>query len=152
MLAAVHVTLANLTSRPIVALLAFAGWTIVLVVLVLLVRGVMILRKERRINEFPAGQEHGGAFYWRLNRAHANALENLPLFAAIVLGGAALGVSSPRLAMLAEVVVYARIAQSVFHVSSRSELAVTLRFTGLATQLGCFAWMIFETLRLAAGG
>lgn len=146
-----HVTLANLTSRPIVALLAYAAWAMLLVLGILSLRGLMILGKQRRINEFPSGQEHGGGFYWRLNRAHANTLENLPIFAAIVLGGAALGVSSPRLAQLAEIAVLARVLQSLFHVSSPSSLAVTLRFSAFGVQLGCFAWMIVETLRLAAG-
>jgi uncharacterized MAPEG superfamily protein len=147
----VHVTLANLTSRPLVALLAFAAWALVLVLGILLMRGLMVLTRERRVNEFPSGQEHGGGFYWRLNRAHVNTLENLAVFAAIVLAGAGLGVSSPRLAQLAEIAVVARVLQSLFHVSSGSALAVSLRFSAFAVQLGCFAWMIVETLRLATG-
>ena len=145
-----HVPLANLTARPIVALLAFCAWAILLTAGVLLARGWMMLTGQRRIGEFPGGQPHGGEAYWRLNRAHLNALENLPVFAAIVLGGAALGVSSPRLALLSEVVVAARIAQSIFHVASAGAVSVSLRFCAFATQLGCFALMIVETLRQAA--
>jgi uncharacterized MAPEG superfamily protein len=151
----VHVTLANLgnvASIPLVALLAFAAWALLIVVSILSVRGLMVLTKQRAINDFPSGQPHGPDYYWRLNRAHANALENLAVFAAIVLAGAALGVSSPLLALLAKVVVGARVAQTVFHVSSGGRLAVTLRFSAFAAQLACFVWMIVETLQLATGG
>jgi uncharacterized MAPEG superfamily protein len=144
--------LGNVASVPLVALLAFAGWVMLIVLLLLSFRGIMVLTKERRIHEFPSGQPHGSDFYWRLNRAHVNAIENLALFAAIVLAGAALGVSSPRLALLAKIVVGGRVAQTIFHVSSPGPLGVTLRFSAFATQLACFAWMIVETLQLATAG
>jgi uncharacterized MAPEG superfamily protein len=150
----VHVTFANLgnlASVPLVALLAFAGWTILIVLTILSVRGLLVLQ-GRAFNDFPAGQPHGPDFYWRLNRAHANAVENLVLFGAVVLVGAALGVSSLRLAHLAEIVVCARVLQTLFHAASGGKIAVALRFTAFATQLACIAWMIFETLQLATGG
>ena len=148
----VHVSLANLTARPIIALLAFAGWALLLVASVAALRAIEVLRGRKRANEFTSGVPHGGDAYWRLNRAHANAIENLPLFAAIVLGGAALGVSSPRIAQLAEIVVIARVLQSVFHVMSGAVWAMNLRFTAFVTQLICVAWLIVQTLREVTGG
>lgn len=142
-------SLANLAARPLVALLAFVAWSILLVLGIGAVRITQVLTGEKKPNEFPSGSPHGSDRYWRLNRAHANALENLPIFAAIVLTGAALGVSSGRLAQLSEVLVGARVAQSIFHVASGSSTAVNLRFAAFATQLVCYAWMILETLRLA---
>jgi uncharacterized MAPEG superfamily protein len=149
----VHVTvsLANLTSRPIVALLGFTAWTIVLVLGVLGARAVLVLLGRKRPNEFPGGVPHGGDAYWRLNRALANALENLAVFAAIVLSGAALGVSSARLAMLSEVVLASRVAQSLFHLASGRSLVVLCRATAYSVQVACFLWMIVETFRLATG-
>jgi len=143
-----HMSLANLAARPLVALLAFAGWAVVLVILVGAYRVLQVMTGNKRANEFSSGVPHGGDRYWRLNRAHINAVENLPIFAVIVLVGAALGVSSSRLALLAEVTVGARVAQSFFHVLSNRSRVVNLRFAAFCVQLGCFAWMILETLRL----
>ena len=106
-----HMYLANLGAKPIVALLAFAAWALILGFSVVMSRFVLVLTGRKRPTEFPSGTQHGGDAYWRLNRAHANAVENLPIFAAIVLGGAALGVSSPRLATLSVVVVTAALVR-----------------------------------------
>ncbi len=144
-----HMYLANLAAKPILALLAFAAWTLLLGLVVVTSRALLVVTGRKRSTDFPSGQQHGSDPYWRLNRAHANAVENLPIFAAIVLGGAALGVSSPRLATLATVVMIARIAQTSLHVSSGRALIINLRATAFITQLVCFAWMIVETLTLA---
>ena len=51
---------------------------------------VAVLRGERPANGFPADQDHGGpGWYRRCNRAHLNCVENLPVFGAVVLVGAA---------------------------------------------------------------
>ena len=142
-------SLANFAARPLLALLAFAGWAVILVLLIGFHRVSAVLMGAKRPNEFPSGVPHGGDRYWRLNRAHINTVENLPIFASIVLAGAALGVSSERLAGLAEVIVIARVAQSFFHVLSGRSLVVNFRFSAYLVQVTCFAWMIAETLRLA---
>jgi uncharacterized MAPEG superfamily protein len=144
-----HMYLANLGAKPIVALLAFAAWALILGFTVVMSRFLLVLTGRKRPTEFPSGTQHGGDAYWRLNRAHSNAIENLPIFAAIVLGGAALGVSSPRLAALSIAVVIARIAQSCLHVSSGRGRIVMLRGTAFVVQLVCCAWMIVETIALA---
>ena len=144
-----HVHLITYVGRPILALIGFAAWAILLVLCVGTARAVQVLRGQKRANEFPSGVPHGGDLYWRLNRAHVNAVENLPIFAAIVLSGAALGLSSERLCVLAEAALGLRVAQSVFHVASGSSRAVLLRFTAYVGQLGCFLAMIVETLKLA---
>ncbi len=123
------------------ALLAFTGWTMLLVLGVVSVRSLKVLTGESKANEFPSGQEHGHPIYWRLNRAHVNAVENLVVFAVVVLVGHLAGVTDPLFAQLAWVAVAGRIAQSVVHVASYSHMAVTVRFAFLLVQLGCFAWM-----------
>ncbi len=144
-----HMSLHNLAARPVVALLAFAGWAVLLVLAVGASRVADVLAGRKRPNEFTSGTPHGGDRYWRLNRAHVNSVENLPIFAAIVLAGAALGVSSLALCRMAEVVVVARVAQSSFHVASGRSRVVNLRFAAYLTQVGCFLGMIVETVRLA---
>jgi uncharacterized MAPEG superfamily protein len=145
----VHVHLITYVGRPVLALLGFAAWAIVLVLGVGLVRVTQVLLGRAPANGFPSGTPHGSDAYWRLNRAHINAVENLPIFASIVLGGAALGVSSERLCVLAEATLALRVAQSIFHVASGRSTGVGLRFTAYVGQLACFVWMIVETLRLA---
>jgi uncharacterized MAPEG superfamily protein len=54
----------------------------------------------------------------RAMRAHANCVENLPVYAAIVVAIAASGVQSPMLDTLAVVLFAARVLQTVTHVCS----------------------------------
>jgi uncharacterized MAPEG superfamily protein len=127
-------------STPLVCLFLFAAWGIVLVCAVLLWRGFMIL-KGTPINGFPGGIQHGPDTYWRINRAQANVLENIPYFAIVVLTATALHVEAPILATLSQVVVGARLFQTACHIAHPGQVAVTLRFCGYFTQLICFVWM-----------
>ena len=102
-------------------------------------------RGERPANGFPADQDHGGpGWYRRCNRAHLNCVENLPVFGAVVLVGAAAGVSTPLLATLAQVYLGARILQSLIHILSTSTWAVNLRFAFFSAQLVCVFAMAWE--------
>jgi uncharacterized MAPEG superfamily protein len=113
-------------------------------------RVVEILGGRARPSEFPSGTPHGGDRYWRMNRAHMNCLENLPLFTAVVLTGAVIGADSPTLDKLATVYLAARVAQSTVHVASGADLAVNVRFAFFATQLVCLVWMIAITYPIRA--
>jgi uncharacterized membrane protein YecN with MAPEG domain len=110
-------------------------------------RGLEILAGRKRFNEFPSGTQHGSDAYWRLSRAHANAVENLPLFAVIVLVGTMLHVATPGFHRLPEVALGARVVQSAAHVTSGAVPAVVLRFSAFAAQYVCFFWMIVEIVR-----
>ncbi len=105
-------------------------------------RGILILRRELALNAVPSGTPHGPDVYWRLNRAHVNAVENLPIFGAVVVAGVLLGVSHPWFSTLAWTVLAGRLAQSIFHVSGSSELVVSLRFSALFVQLAAIAGMV----------
>ena len=74
-------------------------------------------------------------------RAHANCVENLPVFAAIVLAEQAAGAHSPMLDVLAVSVVAARVVQTSAHLASGSNAAIAVRFTFLSVQLAAFVWM-----------
>jgi uncharacterized MAPEG superfamily protein len=71
----------------------------------------------------------------RLARAHANCIEGLPIFGGLMLLAVVAGRSSIT-DPLAYVFLSARILQSVIHLSSLSALAVTLRFSVFAVQMG----------------
>src|SRR5437763_12744438 len=114
---------------PLACLVGFALWALVLVLAVGTARSSQVLFGKKRANEFPSGTQHGGDRYWRLNRAHINTVENLPIFATLVLAGMLLHLATPMFLLLPRVILGARIAQSLVHISSGSSMAVNLRFT-----------------------
>jgi hypothetical protein len=134
---------------PLYCLVGYAAWTLLLVVLVVSARGVSVFTGKKKMNEFPSGLQHGGDTYWRLYRAHANTVENLPIVTILILVGTTLHVATPIFTRLPEVALGARVVQSLVHIASGSVPAVTVRFTAFATQLVCFGWMILEILRAA---
>ena len=120
---------------PLAALALFAVWALVLVLSIGVWRLGQVLLGQRKANDFPSGTQHGGDAYWRLNRAHTNVVENLPIFGALVLAGVYLQIQETLFLLLPTVVLYARITQTVIHVSSGSEFAVTLRFLAYVVQV-----------------
>lgn len=127
-------------SAPITALMGYVFWAVILALAVVGTRAVKVLGGHP-VTEFPAGVPHGSDAYWRLNRAHLNTLENLPMFAAVVLAGVVSGESSDLFATLARVCVFARVGQSLVHLSSGSAMAINVRVTLFLVQLTCIAWM-----------
>jgi uncharacterized MAPEG superfamily protein len=136
----------NLTT-PLACLVGFAVWALALVAAVASARGLLVVTGKAKPNAFPSGTQHGGDMYWRLNRAHMNTNENLPIFASLVLAGTLSGVQTPIFATLSVVTLGARIAQSLIHVASGSAMAVNLRFTAFCVQLGCWAVMALEIFK-----
>ena len=125
---------------PLYALIGFVFWTVFLVTAIGALRLRMLMRGEKKPNEFPSGTPHGSDAYWRLNRAHLNCLENLPLFAAVVLVAAVTNVHSEFINNLARVFIIARVCQSVVHIASGSSRAVQVRFMFYVTQVVCLCW------------
>jgi uncharacterized MAPEG superfamily protein len=124
-----------------VALLGYAGWTILLVTCMGLQRGALTLSGQRAPNSFKTDGTDISPFAQRLARAHANCYENLPVFAAIVLTAIATGhnsVTDP----LAPWVLLARMAQSVTHILSTSSPAVMIRFTFFLVQMLIMIWWL----------
>lgn len=120
---------------PLMCLLGYATWTILLVTALGVCRIAWVARGKKRATDFPSGTPHGPDWYWRLNRAHMNAVENLPVFGAIVVVGMLARPASPMLACLPPGILGARIAQSIIHVSSGAKTAVSLRFTAFLAQV-----------------
>ena len=137
-------------TTPLLCLLGFAGWAILLVLALGVVRVSQVLSGKKKANEFPSGTPHGSDREWRLNRAHMNTLENLPIFATIVLVGGVAGATSGRLDLLAEIVLAGRIGQSLTHIAAGSNLAVNVRFSFFGAQLVAWILMARETLALAS--
>ena len=75
-------------------------------------------------------------------RAHANCVENLPIYAAIVVAIVASGVRSPMLDTLAVVLLVARVLQTLTHVTfKQTDTVVAVRFSFFLNQIVCMAAM-----------
>ena len=130
-------------SIPVFALLAFAIWTVVLLLgTVGVYRWSRILTGRVPISGFRADEIEGEDWYRRAMRAHANCVENLPVFGAVVLALHASGIVSATADRLAIVAVAARIAQSLVHVGFvQTDVVTSIRFAFFFVQLVCFLWM-----------
>ncbi len=131
-------------------LLGFAAWTLLLVGCIGTIRVWQIFTGQKRPGEFPAGVPHGGDAYWRLNRAHLNCAENLPVFGAVVAAGTFAGITWPYFGTLATIYLAARIVQSLIHVASGTNLAVRLRFTAFCVQIFCLVRMMLLIVEVYA--
>jgi uncharacterized MAPEG superfamily protein len=134
-------------TTPLYALMGFFFWTMLLLTGIAVARTAQVLSGNATPSSFPAGVPHGSDPYWRLNRAHANCLENLPLFAAVVLTAAVAGVTSGTFDSLARVYVFARVGQSLAHLSSGSDVAINVRFTFFLVQVVAIVWMAWIVVR-----
>ena len=128
---------------PVWVLLLFAGWTLAtLLATVGVYRWSRILTGRAALSDFRADEQHGNGWYRRAMRAHANCVENLPVYGAIVVAIVATGVRSPTLDMLAVVLLAARALQTVTHVAvEQTDAVVGVRFALFFIQLVCMAGM-----------
>jgi len=128
---------------PVWVLLLFAGWTLAtLLATVGVYRWSRILTGRATLSEFRADELQGSDWYRRAMRAHANCVENLPVYAALVVVIVASGVRSPTLDGLAAVLLAARVLQTITHVAvEQSNVAVGVRFAFFLAQLVCMAGM-----------
>mmetsp|Transcript_9157 Transcript_9157/g.13745 ORF Transcript_9157/g.13745 Transcript_9157/m.13745 type:complete len:196 (+) Transcript_9157:100-687(+) len=126
------------------ALLTFTAFTILHILIILVSRSIQIFQGKAKSNSFvPSRNDGPGTFIGRVSQAHANCIENLVLFACVVLTNKAFG--GPKIDQMAWYYMTARFIQSIIHWSSVSELAVTLRFTAFVTSLVLLIIMGFKT-------
>jgi uncharacterized MAPEG superfamily protein len=125
-------------------LLGFAAWTLLLLMAIVGVyRWVNILFRHAPIASFRSDRLEGAGWYQRGTRAHANCVENLPVFAAIVLVISAAGVAGPAVDALCTLVLIARVCQSLVHVAhAQTDAFVAVRFSFFSVQLVCFLALI----------
>lgn len=125
-------------------LLGFAAWTVILLLLTIGVyRWRRILTGQSQICEFRADNVEGADWYKRAMRAHANCIENLPIFAVIVFALHVGQINNLMVDILAGIIVLARILQSLVHVCFvQSNFVASLRFGFFFMQLVSFLWLI----------
>jgi uncharacterized MAPEG superfamily protein len=131
-------------TTPMWMLLGFATWTLLLLMATVGVyRWVRILFSNVPIASFRSDQLEGEDWYRRGTRAHANCVENLPVFGAIVWMISALGIDGPVVNALSILVLTARVCQSLVHVSHvQTDAFVAVRFSFFCVQLVCFLALI----------
>jgi uncharacterized MAPEG superfamily protein len=136
---------------PVWVLLGFAGWTLIILLLsVGVYRWSRILRGRQGISEFSADGAGGADWYKRATRAHANCIENLPVYAAIVLAARAAQVDDPLLDALACVLLAARLIQSLVHISFvQTNRVVSVRFSFFFVQFLCMSGMAIHVASAA---
>lgn len=128
------------------SLLGFAAWTLLLIAGVFLYRGLKFVTGTP-INHWPRGNKPAddAPLVKRLEDAHANCLENLPVFAVIVLAAATMG-KLDAIAAIAPWVLYARVGQSLAHLSGTNKTQVFVRATFWSLQLALCFWMLARLL------
>jgi uncharacterized MAPEG superfamily protein len=126
-------------STPVLVLLGFALWT-----LLTLTAGVGVYRWSRiltgsaSIAEWRADLPQGSEWYQRAMRAHMNCVENLPVYAAIVVALVATGLHSAAIDRLAVAMLALRVGQTTTHLALPATNAVgAVRFALYFAQVAC---------------
>src|SRR6185503_1135354 len=128
---------------PVWMLLGFATWTALLLLFTVgIYRWSRIFSGRVAIRNFPADAAGGDEWYRRATRAHANCIENLPVFGAIVFALHVGNVAGTLVNVLAATVLIARIVQSLVHVClTHTNTVASLRFGFYFVQFVCFMWL-----------
>jgi uncharacterized MAPEG superfamily protein len=134
-------------------LLGFASWTVLLLTFTVgIYRWSRILTGRSGIAAFRSDQVEGEDWYRRATRAHANCIENLPVFGAIVMALQASGTGGVAVDGLSTAVLIARVVQSLVHISHvQTNAFVAVRFSFFSVQLVSFLALIVLIARHAAG-
>ena len=91
---------------------------------------------------FPGRRLGGAEWYRRATRAHANCIENLPVFGAIVFALYVGNVGGALVDALSVAVLAARIVQSTVHVCFvHTNTIASVRFGFFFVQFICFMWL-----------
>ena len=129
---------------PVWMLLGFATWTALLLLFTIgIYRWSRIFSGRVAIRDFPADAAGGEEWYRRATRAHANCIENLPVFGAIVFALHVGNVTGSLVDGLSVIILVTRIFQSLVHVCFVHTNAVaSWRFAFFFAQFICFFWLI----------
>jgi len=139
-------------SIPQWTLLGFAGWTLLLLMATVGVyRWGNILFAKAAIASFRHDAPEGG-WYQRGTRAHANCIENLPVFGAIVYLITIVDLHGPLVDALCIATLAARVIQSCVHiVHEQTNAFVAVRFSFYSVQLVSFLVLVVMVARQGMG-
>jgi uncharacterized MAPEG superfamily protein len=140
-----------MVSSSLVALLGFIAWALLLLVLMEAIRTVLVMRGRVPANGFTPDNANLSPFMQRLARAHANCVEGLPIFGGLLLVAVVSGQTAVT-DTLAYWFLAARLVQSLVHLASVSEKAVTMRFAFFAVQMAIGLYWAVALLMTLLGG
>jgi uncharacterized MAPEG superfamily protein len=128
------------------AVLLYAAWTLALMLIYAFPRVPLILAGKKTVDAYSRSAVNTDLpMLLRANHAHANCVENFPIFAAVVVV-AALMQKSAVVDAFAAYVLYARVAQSVTHLIGANFPLVMIRATFFLVQVGLILYMIWQLL------
>ncbi|WP_323774695.1 MAPEG family protein [Alcanivorax sp.] len=128
------------------ALLIYIIWTLILALSYATYRLPLVLTGKKSANHWERGKPvDDPEFLVRAKAAHLNCLENLPLFAALVLIGAATD-QSVTVNAVAGIIVAARIGQSLVHLIGTSFPLVFIRASLFLIQVALMLYLAFSML------
>lgn len=128
------------------ALTGFISWALGLLIVMEVIRTYLVISGKVAANGFTPDNAALSPFMQRLARAHANCIEGLPIFGGLL--GVAIIISKTDVTdPLASTLLGARIVQSIIHLVSTSQVAVSLRFTAFAVQMVIGAYWSWAILR-----
>ena len=128
------------------ALTVFISWALGLLIVMEVIRMYLVISGKVAANGFTPDNAALSPFMQRLARAHANCIEGLPIFGGLL--GVAILISKTDVTdPLASTLLGARIVQSIIHLVSTSQVAVSLRFTAFAVQMVIGAYWSWALLR-----
>ena len=130
---------------PITSLLLFAAWTLLIMFLAVNWRLLEIARGVPANSWTRGSAKPAPAWVTRFEHAHLNCLENLAIFAVIVLAAFAMD-KTAVIAPYCAIVLYARVAQSLVHMVSISPGMVLLRAGLFTVQVVLMFWMFWSLL------
>lgn len=128
-----------------IVLLGLVGWTLLLLILMEALRTGYIVTRTVAANEFRPDNANLSPFMQRLARAHANCLETLPIFSALLIT-ALLTNRASITDHLAPWLFAARVVQSCIHLTSLSVPAVNARFLAFAVQIVIAVYWLWALL------
>ena len=130
---------------PLAAILAFAVWAQLHVIITIGYRSFLINTGKAKPNAFPAMRETSQTtFIGRVGYSYNNCIENLPVLLTIVIVNHVAD-GAPDIGSLTWYLVYARIVQSLAHWCGVTEFWVTARFVAFACQLVLLFQMTYRT-------
>lgn len=134
-------------SPAIQVLLLFTVLTLALAVVYVGFRVSRVLLGQAKANAWTRGapEYQDPAWIRRFEHAHMNCLENLPVYAAVVLAAYMLG-QLALLDSLAFVFLAGRLFQTTVHLISAGPLFVLLRATGLVVQWAVLAYWLYALI------
>ena len=134
-------------SPPMQAAFLFASWTVLMIVALGGVRVSLIVAKKRK----PGGWQKPPAdgredLPYRLYRAHANCVENLPIVFVLLFAAEHAGADVNTVGNLGLFIVGARVLQSLAHAYSTRARVITVRFSFFALQWCAYAALVGLTV------